>query len=114
MVKTFICQSCKTTTQEENLKKQYETFGLSPEELGYGKGVPYLVCPICGCDELMEAIRCDACGEYFEDCDIDDGICYSCLAYAKKDFETELENIFAQHPSLYRKMVNIVYDGKLL
>ena len=59
----FICLDCGATFHEPDEKVfDRECYGDDPKP----------VCPACGCHEIAEAVKCDICGDYFDEMDLYD------------------------------------------
>lgn len=74
----FICLDCGATFHEPDEKVfDRECYGDDPKP----------VCPACGCHEIAEAVKCDICGEYFEEFDLNnDGELMLCDACQKREY----------------------------
>lgn len=72
----------------------------------YGECAEYediSVCPVCGCDELLEVEECVVCGEWhikatgYDDVPMHDGICEECLCKASVDECVEIAKEEGKH-----------------
>lgn len=59
----LICRNCNSVFSEEDRKTVCENRG---EFWGSPAFERISVCPVCGSDDISDAVKCDICGEYFD------------------------------------------------
>lgn len=75
----YACDNCKEVFAPEEAGNRWEQLGER-----YTDGVNYALCPFCGSDEIVDAVRCDGCREYFHPDMLDDFFCADCIAEQTK------------------------------
>lgn len=89
-MKRYCCTACGEihTENEMDAYVEYDT-----GEGGYGNAMyAILICPECGSEDLVEAVKCPVCNEWYDP--DDGGICKDC----KKDISALWLNLMANLP----------------
>lgn len=83
----YYCRECDSFIEGKVVSGGYES--VDP---------PYLVCEICGSDDLEDANRCQACGDYYptyqEGSSID--YCQNCIEFARDRYSALVDNIASE------------------
>lgn len=67
----FICEDCENMFDTPDKKTEYHPYGN-----GYA-GEDWSACPFCGSTEIVEASKCERCGDYVLELD-EMGLCDWC------------------------------------
>lgn len=87
----YICNGCGAVFREDEIKDVYTMEG---EGCMRGPLFDHDECPFCGCEDIVKAVECPACGEYYNG---EEDYCENCqkaIHEQNDEFINSVQNYF--------------------